>query len=70
MEDELAIYASKTYQLKEELSRVQREHQDLKKKYYEQQRKERLAGNQEIKSIIIQPPQLPRFTGGGFNLNL
>lgn len=69
MTNELQLYQTKVQELKDELQRLHRTHMDVKKKLYEQRKKER--GKLEEKKIIhVLQPQLPRFTGGGFNLSL
>jgi len=73
MTSELSIYQQKVLELKEELQRSHRQHVDMKKKLYEGRKKERastMSRNDEKSTIQIQHPQLPRFTGGGFNLSL
>jgi len=69
MTRELQSYQQRAGELKEELQRVNKEHVDVKKKLYEQRRRER-APQSEKRPLQIQQPQLPRFTGGGFNLSL
>ena len=71
MEDEFVVYQSKVGELKDELQRVHRQHQEAKKRFYEQQRHDRQErGATNNYPVQILPPQLPRFTGGGFNLSL
>ena len=61
---------------KYEIERLTRDLQDMKRRFYEQKRREQIdrerqheaaAGGAELKT---QPnPGLPRFTGGGFSLS-
>lgn len=69
MQSELQLYQMKVRELRDELQRLHRTHMEAKRKLHEQKRKER--GVTEDKKVIhILAPQLPRFTGGGFNLSL
>lgn len=71
MQTELQMYQGKVQELKDELQRTHKQHQELKRRYYLQVTKDReMLNSTEPKSIPVLPPQLPRFTGGGFNLSL
>ena len=56
-----------------EIERLTRELQDVKRRYYEQKRREQLAksgAERDSKGFPVhQPPGAPRFTGGGFSLS-
>ncbi|CAD7942562.1 unnamed protein product [Amoebophrya sp. A25] len=67
MTGELQVYQGKVSELREELQRVHRANVDVRKKLYEQRRKEKTVEKKVIHTLL---PQLPRFTGGGFNLSL
>jgi len=69
---ELQSYQQKVSLLKEELQRLNKEHVEIKKKLFEEKKREKIENQSAAtKSIIqIQQPQLPRFAGGGFNLSL
>ena len=69
MTGELQLYQQKVQELKDELQRLHRQHVDVKKKLFEQRKKEYGKTTHDKRIQIIQP-QLPRFTGGGFNLSL
>ena len=73
MEGELHIYQGKVIELQEELQRLHKSHQEVKRRYYEQQKRDRVERSEydgSKRQIHVLPPQLPRFTGGGFNLSL
>ncbi|CAD7925331.1 unnamed protein product [Amoebophrya sp. A120] len=67
MTGELQVYTAKVGELKEELQRLHRANVDVRKKLYEQRKKEKTVEKKVIHTLL---PQLPRFTGGGFNLSL
>lgn len=71
MSNELQLYQTKVQELKDELQRVHRTHMDVKKKVYYEEHRRKQRGKQDDKKIIhVLQPQLPRFTGGGFNLSI
>ncbi|GMH32197.1 hypothetical protein BSKO_00031 [Bryopsis sp. KO-2023] len=70
MASELNMYEAQVNEYKYEISRLMREMNDLKKRYFEQKRKEQLDKELKVDSIRAVPqdsPQ-PKFTGGGFSL--
>jgi len=67
MTGDLQVYTGKVGELKEELQRLHRANIDVRKKLYEQRKKEKTVEKKVIHTLL---PQLPRFTGGGFNLSL
>lgn len=71
MEAELATYQSQVTDYRDEIERLTRELQEVKKKYYEQKRREQqLQDSQRGDTRAIHPRPVPmvRFTGGGFSL--
>lgn len=72
MASELNMYQAQTNEYKYEIERLARELQEAKKRYFEHKRKEQLARDRERSLQQSQPTlgmsQLPRFTGGGFNM--
>lgn len=76
MASELNMYESQVSENKVEVERLSRELQEVKKKYFLQKKKEMSVKEREralIQTMAppIIPPQksdMPRFTGGGFNL--
>eukprot|EP00002_Diphylleia_rotans_P004987 TRINITY_DN1392_c1_g3_i1.p1 TRINITY_DN1392_c1_g3~~TRINITY_DN1392_c1_g3_i1.p1 ORF type:complete len:887 (-),score=260.76 TRINITY_DN1392_c1_g3_i1:165-2825(-) len=76
MASELNMYQARVNEYKYEIERLARELQDIKKKYYEQKKKEQTRRD---KDPADAPPRMamslsngdqPRFTGGGFNLTV
>jgi len=71
MHSELKTYQAQVGDYKDEIERLTRELQDVKKKYFEQKKREQ--GQQEAqrgdtKVIHPRPQAQVRFTGGGFSL--
>ena len=61
---------------KDEIDRLTRELQEVKRRYFEQKRREQIRseaqrGESGRPAIMPNPqPQMARFTGGGFNLSV
>mmetsp|Transcript_55474 Transcript_55474/g.121399 ORF Transcript_55474/g.121399 Transcript_55474/m.121399 type:complete len:866 (-) Transcript_55474:47-2644(-) len=71
MQSELQTYQAQVGDYKDEIDRLTRELQEVKKKYFEQKRREQIAQEaQRGDTRAIHPKHVPatRFTGGGFNL--
>lgn len=76
MASELNMYESQVSEHKMDIDRLQRELQEVKKKYYLQKKKEQQHKERErVLAQSMAPPilpqskaDMPRFTGGGFNL--
>ena len=76
MASELNMYQAQVNEYKYEIERLTRELQDVKRKYYEQRRRETLAremgeeenaGKSMARSQVVKAQQsTTRFTGGGF----
>lgn len=76
MASELNMYQAQVNEYKYEIERLTRDLQDMKRRYYEQKRKEQQGrdggyGVEEGSAIKPAPPNpnQPRFTGGGFSLS-
>jgi len=72
MTTELSSYAQQIQDYKDESERLHRQLLNVKKKYFNQKKREQLEREQargDSKVIHIAPPQT-RFTGGGFNLSI
>ena len=71
-QDRINELTKKNYEKDFEIERLQRELQEVKKRYYEQKRREHLTLGEEgadSKGYKLQQPQAgSRFTGGGFSL--
>lgn len=69
MASELNMYQAQVNEYKYEISRLMHEMNNLKKRYFEQKRKDQLEKNQ-TSGLLPQPISAaqPRFTGGGFSL--
>merc|ERR1712072_388632 len=75
MAAELNMYQAQVNEYKFEIERLTRELQDVKKKYFEQKRREQLnrdsqtggSGKQQMRTGTVQQAA-QRFTGGGFSL--
>eukprot|EP00742_Colponemidia_sp_Colp-10_P001279 GILJ01001378.1.p1 GENE.GILJ01001378.1~~GILJ01001378.1.p1 ORF type:complete len:869 (-),score=252.53 GILJ01001378.1:154-2760(-) len=71
MASELNMYQAQVNEYKYEIERLARELQEVKRKYFEQKRRDQMAreasGKVEAKSMTMSA-NMPRFTGGGFNL--
>merc|ERR1712178_633101 len=73
MQSELRTYQAQVADYRDEIDRLTRELQEVKRKYFEQKKKEQVsrdAQRGDTKVIHTNPPQQPRFTGGGFNLSM
>jgi len=71
MQSELKTYQAQVGDYKDEIDRLTRELQEVKKKYFDQKKREQLAQDaQRGETKAIHPRHVPqvRFTGGGFNL--
>merc|ERR1711972_433568 len=71
MHSELETYQAQVGDYKDEIDRLTRELQEVKKKYYDQKKREQaLHDAQRGDTTAIHPRHIPstRFTGGGFNL--
>jgi chromosome segregation ATPase len=71
MASELNMYQAQVNEYKYEIERLTRELQDVKRRYFEQKRREQLAVGTDMGQKgypIQQRPNGPRFTGGGFSL--
>jgi hypothetical protein len=74
MAAELNMYQAQVNEFKYEIERLTREMQDMKRKYFEQKRREQMQREAQMRLEPKNgvPPQnnapVQRFTGGGFNL--
>merc|ERR1712048_502838 len=71
MQSELKTYQAQVGDYKDEIERLTRELQEVKKKYFEQKKREQLQQDvQRGDTKVIHPRPVPtvRFTGGGFSL--
>ncbi len=71
MASELNMYQAQVNEYKYEIERLVRELNDMKRRYFEQKRREQMDREKTIKPVMPPPlnPSQPRFTGGGFSLN-
>jgi predicted RNase H-like nuclease (RuvC/YqgF family) len=71
MASELNMYQAQVSEYKYEIERLTRDLQEMKRRYYEQKRKEQMATGGMEHGILTAPPNpnQPRFTGGGFSLS-
>ena len=73
MASELNMYQAESNEYKYEIERLARELQDVKKRYFEQKRKEMLVRDKTMQFSQQQqqasPQAATRFTGGGFNMS-
>jgi len=78
MGEELALFNAQAAEYKEEIARITRELREVKRKYFEQKKKEtverdrvRAERAQEEREAQVQESRMTvaRFTGGGFNLS-
>jgi chromosome segregation ATPase len=78
MASELNMFQAQVMEYKYEIERLTRDLQDLKKRYYEQKRREQLAKEAQRDSLDTDPlvkqqqqfhASQPRFVGGGFSLS-
>merc|ERR1739848_99954 len=73
MQSELRTYQAQVGDYRDGIDRLTRELQEVKRKYFEQKKKEQVSRDTQrgdTKVIHTNPPQQPRFTGGGFNLSM
>jgi len=73
MQSELRTYQAQVGDYRDEIDRLTRELQEVKRKYFDQKKKEQVTRDSQrgdTKVIHTNPPQQPRFTGGGFNLSM
>merc|ERR1719356_918048 len=71
MQSELKTYQAQVGDYKDEIDRLTRELQEVKKKYFDQKKREQVAQDaQRGDTKVIHPRPVPqvRFTGGGFSL--
>merc|ERR1711972_94938 len=71
MQSELKTYQAQVGDYKDEIDRLTRELQEVKKKYFDQKRKEQVQQDQQrgdTKAVHPRPVPQVRFIGGGFNL--
>jgi chromosome segregation ATPase len=71
MQSELQTYQAQVCDYKDEIDRLTRELQEVKKKYFDQKKREQVQSDfQRGDPKVIHPRPVPqvRFTGGGFNL--
>merc|ERR1711972_662153 len=71
MQSELKTYQAQVSDYKDEIERLTRELQEVKKKYFDQKKREQVVQDaQRGDTKVIHPRHVPqvRFTGGGFNL--
>jgi hypothetical protein len=63
--------AAQVNEYKYEIERLMREMNDLKRRYFESKRRDQIAAERSVKSIMPAPQAStqPRFTGGGFSLS-
>ncbi len=67
----VCVCLSQVNEYKYEIERLVRELNDMKRRYFEQKRKDQMEKERTIKAVM--PTSLsstqPRFTGGGFSLS-
>jgi hypothetical protein len=63
------MYQAQVNEYKFEIDRVTRDMQDLKKKYFEQKKKEQISLRNELDLKPNISPEAPKFVGAGFNMN-
>jgi len=71
MQSELSTYQAQVGDYRDEIDRLTRELQEVKKKYFDQKKREQVTQDfQRGDAKVIHPRPVPqvRFTGGGFNL--
>merc|ERR1712039_89387 len=71
MQSELRTYQSQVGDYKDEIDRLTRELQEVKRKYFDQKKREQALQDVQrgdTKAIHPRPAPMQRFTGGGFNL--
>jgi len=71
MQSELRTYQSQVGDYKDEIDRLTRELQEVKRKYFDQKKREQAIQDVQrgdTKAIHPRPAPMQRFTGGGFNL--
>merc|ERR1712039_160953 len=71
MHSELKTYQAQVGDYKDEIERLTRELQEVKKKFFDQKKREQIqqeAQRGDSKAIHPRPVPQVRFTGGGFNL--
>lgn len=71
MASELNMYQAQVNEYKYEIERLVRELNDMKRRYFEQKRRDQMEKEKTIKPVMpgsLNPNQ-PRFTGGGFSLS-
>jgi hypothetical protein len=71
MASELNMYQAQVNEYKYEIERLVRELNDMKRKYFEQKRREQMEREKSLKPVMPAGPNptQPRFTGGGFSLS-
>ncbi len=71
MASELNMYQAQVNEYKYEIERLVRELGDMKRKYFEQKRREQLDREKTVKPVMppSASPNQARFTGGGFSLS-
>ena len=67
----LLLAHSQVNEYKYEIERLVRELNDMKRKYFEQKRREQMEREKTMKPVLPSGPNpnQPRFTGGGFSLS-
>ncbi|KAG9390827.1 Chromosome partition protein Smc [Carpediemonas membranifera] len=70
MASELTMYQTQVAEYKYEIAKLTKESHDIKKKYFEQKRKEQSAARRTMDEgyVVQQDPAQPKFVGGGFKL--
>ena len=78
MSSELTMSHTQAAEYKYEIARIHKELRDVKKKYFDQKKREqqlqevRRAETAQPRELLVQEARstINRFTGGGFNLNM
>merc|ERR1712217_818023 len=71
MQSELRTYQAQVGDYKDEIERLTRELQEVKRKFFDQKKREQIqqeAQRGDTRVIHPRPAPMVRFTGGGFNL--
>ncbi|GFH17729.1 uncharacterized protein HaLaN_14421 [Haematococcus lacustris] len=71
MASELNMYQAQVNEYKYEIERLVRELNDMKRRYFEQKRREQMEREKTLRPVVpaASNPSQPRFTGGGFSLS-
>ncbi len=71
MASELNMYQAQVNEYKYEIERLVRELGDMKRKYFEQKKRDQMERERTMKPLLPQAPNpnQARYTGGGFSLS-